>query len=90
MPFKTLTESQRKLGRNPRKTWLLDTKSFEKHYCRHQIRETSGWGGPSAVGDVGGGGASPESISRALTRRRMRNIAATEKPLVAVCGGPVA
>ena len=62
-----------KIGRNPRKTWLSDTKSFEKHCRRHQRREAGGWGGSSAVGDVGGGGASLEDGPHALTRRCMGN-----------------
>ena len=40
---------------------------FEKHCCRAQTREADGWGGLSAIGDAGGGGASPESMSRTLT-----------------------
>ena len=67
------------MGRNPRKTWLSDTKSFEKHCCKHRRREAGGWGGPSTSNDAGGGGASPKSPSRALMRQRTRNNADTEE-----------
>ena len=41
---------------------------FEKYCCRARTREASGWGGLSAASNAGGGGASPERMSRALTR----------------------
>ena len=40
---------------------------FEKHCCKARTREASGWGRQPAADDARGGGASPESMSRALT-----------------------
>ena len=47
---------------------MLNTKSFEKHYCGHWTRDAGGWGGLSPTGDAVGGGASSEDGPRALTR----------------------
>ena len=60
--------TSKKSSKKPQKRRLSDKKVFEKHCCRVRTREASGWGGLLAAGDVGGGGASPESMSHALMR----------------------
>ena len=51
---------------------LTETKIPKRGTCRARMGEPGMQGGWSASGEAGGGGASPENASRALTRRRVR------------------
>ena len=49
-----------------------ETKIPKRGTCRARMGEPGRWEGWSASGEAGGGGASPEKLSRAPTRRRVR------------------